>query len=55
LYLIVVDNGNGRSTDNALAIIADRDLSDSLESLLELFASSAIPVSNGNYKVRDAS
>jgi hypothetical protein len=53
LYLLVVDNGNGQSTDDAVAIIADGDLSELLEAFFDFFASIAGPVSHGNYNVED--
>ena len=52
LYLVVVDNGNGRSTDDAVALLATGDASGFLEDLLGLFALFASPVSNGNYNVK---
>jgi hypothetical protein len=54
VYFIVVDNGNGRSTDDAVALLTDFDASGFLGAFLDFFVAFASPVSHGNYNVEDA-
>jgi hypothetical protein len=53
MYLLVVDNGNGRAVDDALVVLTPFDASDFLPFLAEFFGQFAGPVQNGNYNVGD--
>jgi hypothetical protein len=52
MYLLVVDNGNGKAVDNALVVVTDFDASGFLPSLVDFFGQFAGPVQNGNYNVK---
>jgi hypothetical protein len=53
MYVLVVDNGNGRAVDDALVVLTDSDASGFLPFLVDIFGQFAGPVQNGGYKVSD--